>query len=155
VHTQVELPPGDYEIRVAVSDPATGIAASVFGPVAVPPFATDHLSLSHVIVETPASTTTTRRVFDPGEEVRALVQVYQGTQRGDSIVPVSIRTAIVDARGRSMRDQVIALTAKDFANRRAALALDVGQLPAGEYVLSIDASAERQKASRTLHFAVQ
>jgi VWFA-related protein len=154
VQTRIELPPGDYEVRVAVSDPGTGVAASVFGQVAVPAFGNAHLSLSDVIVET-GGTATTRRLFDPGEQVRALVQIYQGTQRSDSIVPVTVRTAILDAKGRSMRDQVLAVAAKDFTNRRAALALDVGQLSSGDYVLTIDASVERQKTSRALPFSVR
>lgn len=51
VQTYVDLPPGDYEIRVAVADPATNLAASVFGPVAIPPFGGMPLSFSDVIVE--------------------------------------------------------------------------------------------------------
>jgi hypothetical protein len=98
--------------------------------------------------------TTTRRAFDQAEGVRALVQVYQGTQRSDVILPVSVRTSILDADGRKVRDQLLALTAKDFANRRAALAVDIGQLPPGDYVLMLDASLGRHTASRTLHFAV-
>ena len=62
---------------------------------------------------------------------------------------------ILDGNGRAIRDQILSLPAKNFSNRRAALALDIGQLPRGEYVLSVDASLERQKASRTLRFAVQ
>jgi VWFA-related protein len=167
VQTHIELTPGDYEVRVAVSDPATGIAASVFCPVAVPLFGKAPLSLSDVLVETtsrtaavpasaiPVPTATTRRVFEQDEGVRALVQVYQGTQRTDIISPVSVRTTILDAKGRAVRDQMVALTVKDFTNRRAALALDIGRLPPGEYVLTLDASLERQKTSRILRFAVQ
>jgi hypothetical protein len=167
VQTHIELTPGDYEIRVAVSDPATNIVASVYGPVAVPLFGSAPLSLSDVIVETttrmaappesvvPVSRATTRRVFELDESVRALMQIYQGTQRTGAVVPVSVRTSIFDANGRAIRDQLLALPAKNFTNRRAALALDLGQLPRGEYVLSVDASLERQKASRILRFAVQ
>jgi hypothetical protein len=153
VQTHIELIPGEYEVRVAVSDPAIGIPASVFGPVAVPSFGSAPLSLSDVIVETTSATT--RRVFEQNESVRALVQVYQGTQRTGVIVPVSVRTSIVDASGRAMRDQLLTLTANDFSNRRAALAVDVGQLPPGEYVLRLDASVGRQTASRILRFAVR
>jgi VWFA-related protein len=167
VQTHMELTPGDYEVRVAVSDPATGVAASVFCPVAVPLFGKAPLSLSDVMVETtggtatlpasesPVPMATTRRVFEQNESVRALVQVYQGTQRTDGIAPVSVRTTILDAKGRAIRDQLLALAVKDFTNRRAALALDIGQLPPGEYVLNIDASLERQKTSRIVPFAVQ
>jgi hypothetical protein len=167
VQTHMELTPGDYEIRVAVSDPTTDIVASVFCPVAVPLFGKALLSLSDVIVETtggnaalpasasPVPMTTTRRVFEQDESVRALVQVYQGTQRTDVVAPVSVRTTILDAKGRAIRDQLLALTMKDFTNRRAALALDIGQLPPGEYVLNIDALLGRQTTSRILHFAVQ
>jgi len=139
-----------------VSDPASGISASVFGPVAVPLFSSAPLSLSDVIVETTNGTpvTTTRRVFEQDEEVRALVQVYQGTQRTGVVAPVSVRTAIVDATGRTVRDQLLALAGKDFTNRRASLAVDIGGLPAGEYVLSLDASLAKQKASRILRFTV-
>jgi hypothetical protein len=167
VQTHIKLTPGDYEVRVAVSDPAIGIAASVFCPVTVPLFSSAPLSLSDVIIETtsraaelpdlaiPAPTTTTRRVFQQDEGVRALAQVYQGTQRTDAIVPVSVRTSILDSNGRTIRDQRLALTVKDFTNRRAALALDIGHLPPGDYILSLDASLGRQTTSRILHFAVQ
>jgi VWFA-related protein len=166
VQTHIALTPGDYEVRVAVSDPAIGISASVFGPVAVPLFGSASLSLSDVIVETtsrvgalpdsaiPVPTTTTRRVFEPEERVRALVQVYQGTQRTDVIGPVSVRTTILDTKGRAIRDQLLALSVKDFTNRRAALALEIGQLPPGDYVLNLDASLGRQTTTRILHFAV-
>jgi hypothetical protein len=150
-----------------VSDPATDIVASVFCPVVVPLFGSAPLSLSDVIVETtnrnavepglavPVPMATTRRVFEQDEEVRALVQVYQGTDRAAVIGPVSVRTGILDANGRAIRDQLLALTVKDFTDRRAALALDIGQLAPGSYVLSIDASLGRQTASRILSFAVQ
>ncbi len=139
----------------------------MFCPVAVPLFGEVPLSLSDVLVETtsrvaalpasaiPVPMTTTRRVFEQDEGVRALVQVYQGTERTDVIVPVSARTTILDAKGRAIRDQRLALTVKDFTNRRAALALNIGQLPPGGYVLTLDASLERQRASRILHFGVQ
>jgi VWFA-related protein len=167
VQTHIQLTPGDYEVRVAVSDPATDIVASVFRPVLVPRFGSSPLSLSDVIVETtgrmtavpasavPVPARTTRRVFHQDEKVRALVEIYQGMDRPDAIVPVSVRTNIRDAKGRALRDQRLAVPGKDFANRRAALGVDIGELPSGEYVLTVEASVEGQNASRAIRFAVQ
>ena len=165
VQTHVNLTPGDYEVRVAVLDPATDVVASVFCPITVPPFGSAPLSLSDMIVETtggasasasvPVATTTTRRQFDQDERVRVLAEVYQGTRSTHNILPISVHTSVLDAKGNAVRDQVLALTTKDFANRRAALALEVGQLPAGEYVVSIEASLARHRTRRALRFAVQ
>jgi hypothetical protein len=103
----------------------------------------------------PVATATTRRQFDHDERVRVLAEVYQGTRSTHAILPVSVHTSVLDAKGNAVRDQILALTTKDFANRRAALALEVGQLPAGEYVVSIEASLARQRTRRALRFAVQ
>jgi hypothetical protein len=73
---------------------------------------------------------------------------------GSAIAPVSVRTTILDANDRAVRDQLLTLTPKDFTNRRAALALDIGQRPPEDDVLTLDASLERHKSSRLL-FAVQ
>jgi hypothetical protein len=98
---------------------------------------------------------TTRRTFAPDERVRALVQVYQGTRRTDGIAPMFVRTSILDSNGNALRDQVMALAAKDFTHRRAALALEIGGLPQGEYVLNLDAALAQHKTARTLRFTVQ
>ncbi|MGH9311187.1 MAG: VWA domain-containing protein, partial [Vicinamibacterales bacterium] len=93
----LELPHGDYEIRVAVSD-AAGVAASVSSQVAIPAFGTAVLSLSDVSLEmgrastrTPATgavqNATTRRSFHPGEDVRAFLEIYQGPERMGPVVP--------------------------------------------------------------------
>ncbi len=68
VQSHVELAPGDYGLRVAVSDPATGKVASVFSDVTVPKFDSAPLSLSGVTVDiasTPSTppVPTTRRSF--------------------------------------------------------------------------------------------
>jgi len=165
VQTHLNLAPGDYEVRVAVLDPATDVVASVFGMITIPAFGSALLSLSDTIVETlggasgsasvPEATATTRREFEPGERVRVLAEVYQGTRSTRTIVPVSVHTSVLDAKGHAVRDQVLALTTKDFTNRRAAIALEVGQLTPGEYVLRIEASQARQSTHRTLRFAIQ
>jgi hypothetical protein len=164
VQTQIELPPGTFEVRLGVSDPARNVVASVYSEIEVPAFGTAAFSLSDVTIESAGRTarsserrpgTTTRRVFHADEQARALLQVYQGTERTDVIQPVSVRARILDAAGRAVRDQSMVLTAKDFTNRRAGVAIDLDRLPAGAYVFTLDATLNQQAINRTLPFSVQ
>jgi VWFA-related protein len=162
VPSHLELPPGDYGIRAAISDSATGRVASVFSDVTVPRFDSDPLSLSSVAVDVANSPTaepapTTRRTFRRGERVRALLQIYQGTQRTEPIVPVSMRVQILDAKGTAVRDQSLPFTENTFVNRRAdcLITLPLANLPAGEYLLKLEASSNRQRTGRALRFEVQ
>jgi hypothetical protein len=164
IQTQLELRPGAYELRAAVRDPARNVVASVFAPVVVPRFDEAALTLSDLIVQTagpaagPDSATprpTTRRIFEPGERVRALIHVYQGTRRTHPIKPASVRTRIVDGAGREVRDQVMRIAESDFSNRMAGMAADMSGLPAGDYVLSVEATLEEERASRRIPFAVR
>jgi VWFA-related protein len=161
VQTSLELPPGDYEVRVAVSDPARNIAASVFSQVTIPQFGSAPLSLSDVNIETSSETAefapTTRRVFHHADQVHARMQIYQGLQRTDGIVPVSLRARVLDANGHVVRDNALVVSDKEFTNRRAGcqIAVDVEHLPPGEYVLSFDAAIAQQTTRRAVRFAVQ
>ena len=166
VAIQLELPPGDYEVRTGVSDPVARVAASVFSQVTVPAFHSTPLSLSDLSVEMGRASArqpapdavqhaTTRRTFHPGEDVRAFLQIYQGTGRTDAVVPVTLRAQLLDSSGRVVRDQSGVLSEQGFPQRRADIALDLERLPPGEYVLSVEASTERQKANRTLWFGVK
>jgi hypothetical protein len=168
VQTHLDLEAGDYEVRVAVADRNTGLVASVFAQVAIPKFASAPLSLSDVVIETDSNTDsdpapvlpivpTTRRSFSRTDQVRPFLQIYEGTRRTDAIVPVSVRVRVIDALGHAVRDQTMLFTDKDFRNRRAncQITLPVEHLAAGEYLLSIDAVAEKQTARRALRFAVQ
>jgi VWFA-related protein len=162
VQSHLELDPGDYEIRVGVSDPATTTVATVFADVTVPKFQSTPLSLSDIAVETASSPSappapTTRRSFRRRDHVRAVVQIYQGTQRTDPITPVSMRVQIVNVQGTAVRDQSLAFATPAFTNRRAdaVMTLPVANLPAGEYLLKLDVSADDRTAARALRFAVE
>ena len=158
----MELAPGDYGLRVAVSDAATGKVASVFSDVTVPKFDSAPLSLSGVTVDIASSPSTapvqtTRRVFRREEQVRAVLQIYQGTGRTEAIVPVSMRVQILDAKGGAVRDQSLPFTEQTFTNRRAdcVITLPLAKLPAGEYLLKLEASVDRQRTGRALRFEVR
>jgi len=162
VQSQLELVPGDYGIRVAVSNPTTGELASVFSDVTIPQFDSAVLSLSGLTVDiasTPSAepAPTTRRVFHRHDRVRALVQIYQGTHRTEAIEPVSMRVQILDAKGSAVRDQSLPFTEKTFANRRAdcVITVPVANLPPGEYLLKLEASLDRQRIGRALRFVVR
>ena len=162
VQSHVELPPGDYGLRVAVTDPATGKVASVFSDVTVPKFDSAALSLSGVTVDVAgappaAPVTTTRRSFRREERVRALLQIYQGTQRSDPIVPVSMHVQILDAKGAAVRDQSLPFGEQAFTNRRAdcVITLPLAKLPSGEYLLKLEASVGGRKSGRGVRFVVE
>jgi hypothetical protein len=136
--------------------------ASVFSDVTVPKFDSAPLTLSSVSIESAAGSSaapspTTRRVFTRADRVRAVAQIYQGTSRSEPIVPVTMRVQIVDAKGTAVRDQSLPFSEASFTNRRAdcAMAIPVANLPAGEYVLKLEASTPRQQAGRALRFAIE
>jgi VWFA-related protein len=162
VLSQVEVEPGDYGVRVAVTDPATGKVASVFADTTVPKFDVAPLSLSGVSVEMASGTSsgpkpTTARAFARGDQVRAVMQIYQGTQRSDAIVPVSMRVQILDAKGAAIRDQSLPFAEASFTNRRAdcVITLPLAQLPAGDYLLKLDVSSKSNMSGRAIRFSVQ
>jgi hypothetical protein len=162
VASHLALAAGDYGIRVAVSDPATGKLASVFSEITVPQFDTARLSLSSVNVDlatapSARAAATMRRAFRRADQVRAVLQIYQGTERTDPIAPVSMRVQILDAKGVAVRDQSLPFTEKAFTNRRAdcVITLPLAALPPGEYLLKLEASMDRQTAGRALRFVVE
>jgi hypothetical protein len=162
VQSHLELAAGDYAVRVAISDPATGKVASVFSDVTVPRFDSAALSLSGVAIDvasaaSAAPSTTTRRVFHRNERVRALLQIYQGTERTEAIAPVSMRVQILDAKGGAVRDQSLPFAEQAFTKRRAdcVITLPLAALPPGEYLLKLEASMDRQTSGRALRFAVE
>ena len=161
LQSHLELPPGEYGIRVAVTDTASGAAASVFSDVTVPKFVTAPLSLSDVAVELAngpgAALATTRRVFRRTDRVRAVMQIYQGTARSEPLAPVLVRVQILDAKGAAVRDQSLPFGVETFSNRRAdcVLTLPIANLPAGDYLLKLEASIDRQAVGRALRFAVE
>jgi VWFA-related protein len=169
IPTHLDLAPGNYEIRAAITEPGTGTTASVFTQLAVPEFAIQRLSMSDIAVETGASAgrppdagatalvPTTQRVFARSEQVRAFLQIYQGTARTDPIAPVTVRVRVLDAQGTAARDQSLVFGAADFQQRRVdcRLNLPIDRLAPGDYLLDLTATAGQETASRKVRFAVK
>ena len=162
VQSHLPLAPGDYGVRVAVSDPAAAKVASVFSDVTVPNYADAPLSLSGVSVEhtgTPGGepVTTTRRGFKRTEQVRAVLQMYQGTDRTDPLASVTMRMRILNSKGVAVHDQSSTYPAASFSRRRAGcvIALPLATLSPGDYLIKFEASASRHASVRTLRITVE
>jgi VWFA-related protein len=172
--TQLSLDPGDYEIRVAVTNPVSLDSSSVFSHITVPAFTSLPLALSSIVVDAPRATRsvlkehlgevlpvapTTSRLFSRADgPVAAFFRIYQGTQRNASLEDASVRVRIIDAEGRTVRDEGLVLAASDFGTERSAdcrIGLPVPQLPAGEYLLRLEAAVGDRLAGRVMRFAVE
>jgi VWFA-related protein len=173
VLSRLDLPPGEYEIRVAVSSSAEARTASVFSYVTVPAFAAAPLSLSNIIIGATAGTLTaprdflssllpivptTRREFAGTDRLVAFFRVYQGTNRDDPLAPVQLRSSIVDAHDRVIASEVGVLDVGEFAKARTAdyyITLPLTALAAGEYLLKVEATMSARAAGRAMRFVVK
>jgi VWFA-related protein len=172
--TRLTLDPGDYELRVAVSNTQTGQVSSVFSYATVPAFGSLPLALSTIVIDAPRPTTsvpraavhnllpvvpTTTRLFRRGGgPVSAFFRVYQGVDRQNELESSEVRVRIVDANDRTVRDQVLLLAAGAFGDGRAAdcrISLPVPQLPSGDYLLRLEAQAGERIAGRAMRFTVE
>ena len=162
VQSLLPLPPGEFGIRVAVSDPGAGRVGSVFSDISVPDYAGAPLALSGVSVESGGTANsdpvaTTRRRFKRTEQVRAVLQMYQGTAQTEPPATVSMRVRILDAKRVAVHDQPLTYPAAMFTRRRAGcvFVLPLAKLTAGEYLARFDASASGRTSGRTVRFSVE
>ena len=167
----LELATGDYEIRVAGGDGARG--ASVFTHVTVPPFRSEALSLSDVLLgeirsaQSPQKKSvagltfpivpTARREFQGQGRIDAFVRIYQGTGRTDAPQPVTLRTFLVDGKGQTISSGITTLAETQFSRDRATdhlVTLPVSTLSPGDYLLKLEATMGRRIAGRAVRFTI-
>ena len=168
VRSQLALPPGRYELRIAAE--SAGVTGSVFTDLEIPDTGKERVSLSSLVFEaatTGASTAgeprpamlmsapTVRRTFGAGDRVTAFLRVYQGGKETLSNVPLSVR--IEDELGALALDTHVELVAEQFLDRSAdyRLALPLRTLPAGEYVLTMTIEDEQAMVRRNVRFRVE
>ena len=168
VHARLPLPPGRYEVRLAVE--SGGRAGSVLRDIDVPDFAKEELSLSSVLLErkpvvaidngvlgdgVPAIPTAVR-TFTPSDRVTAFVRVYQGGAK--MIAPTSVTTRIVSDRDETAFEQTVELGTDRFSAHRSAdhlLELPLERLRPGEYLLRTEAVSGTRRASQLVRFSVR
>ncbi len=171
VLSRLELAPGDYELRVGAS--AGGRKASVFTYVSIPPFDAAPLSLSTLILGAGAGTVagprqlldqlipivpTTQREFSPSDDLIGFLRVYQGTARRDPLQPVELRSTVLDAQGKAVAGQSVALTGEQFAKDRSAdqfFSLPPAGFAPGQYLLTVEVRMGERQAGRAVRFSVR
>jgi VWFA-related protein len=168
--SRLDLPPGDYEIRVGATVGDTSQSASVFTYVTVPAFDSEPLSLSSIVIGAlPATMTspreflvpllpivpTAQREFTSIGRITAFLRIYQGTSRRDPIQQVQLQGFLVDAKGQKISGESVVLTEAQFGNGRTNdhfFSLPIANLPPGDYLLRIEAAMGRRVAGRAVRF---
>jgi hypothetical protein len=171
--SRLDLPPGDYEIRAGTTSGDGARNASVFTDVTVPAFDTEPLSLSSIFIGAlPGTTTlprdfmasllpivpTAQREFRSGGQLTAFVRIYQGTGRRDPLLPVHVRTFLVDANGQTVTGESVVLTEAQFDSGRSHdhfITLPIANLPSGEYLLRIESAMGGRVAGRAVRFRLR
>jgi VWFA-related protein len=172
VLSRLDLPPGDYEIRVGVSGSEPARTASVFTYITVPAFDSTPLSLSSLVIGAPPGTftapkdflaplfaivPTARRNFATSDRLLGFLRIYQGTSRKDPLLPVQLQSSVIDAQGRVVAKESARLDAAQFEKGRSAdhyFALPLVGLAPGEYLLRIETEMGPRVAGRALRFSV-
>ena len=170
--SHIDLKPGEYEIRVAVTGTDATRASSVFSFVTVPDFDAAPLSLSTIAVGGSAGTSalkdddlaarlpfmpTTQRAFSTADQFVAFFRVYQGTRRTEVLSAVNLRIALVDAQGQTAASQAATLAPDQFAGRSADyfVRLPLSGLASGDYLLRVEAAAGKDLvAGRVVRFQI-
>jgi VWFA-related protein len=170
VPTRLDLAPGRYEIRVAITSPATGHTGSAYAPVTIPNFAKDPLTLSGVVLgrvsPVPSTkkeplgdlvplTPTTARAFTRRDRMDAFLRIYQG---GKTTLPVEVTAHLIDQASHTAFEQASALGPDDFLTARTAsyrIELPLARLAPGAYLLSIEAVAGKTTARRDVRLQIK
>ena len=166
----LDLKPGRYLLRTSVHSPSRGKTGSVYADFTVPDFRKEPLSLSGVALSaTPALrqapkdavagvlpvALTAAREFTHAHTVDALVRIYQAEKK--PLLPVQLRATITNTAGDEVWTHSDAVAPPRFTSHAAdaKVSLPISTLAAGDYLLTIDATAESGIAeSRKVRFSV-
>jgi hypothetical protein len=166
LHSQLAVPPGRYEVRVAAE--ASQSTGGVFLQVDVPDFRKSALSLSGLVLGRPRSGTsdaladllpvvpTASRAFSPAGSLLAFLRVYQGGK--DALRPVHVRARLVDAAGRTALEEQGELGADRFGPERSAdirFPLPLARLQPGPYLVTFDVADAGRTARRDVRFTIE
>jgi hypothetical protein len=169
VLSRLVLPPGRYEIRVAL-DAGRDQRASVYTYVDVPDFARQPLSLSGIVLavspavgSAPADAfrditpviPTARREMGRTDRATAFLRVYQDAKAAAR--PATVTARITDTADHVVFEKVTELAADRFTNHAAdyLMEIPVERLASGEYLLAIEAAQGERVARRGIRFTMR
>jgi hypothetical protein len=164
--SRLDLRPGAYEIRVAAT--VGGRTGGVFAHVDVPDYRKERFAASGLVFGASGTVTlaggglmadllpfvpTVMREFRTTDRATALLRLYQLGSK----VPqaVSVDTKIVDERDQTTFSESHVIDPAEFRSTRSAdyrLDLPLSDLPAGAYLLTIEASAASRRVPREARF---
>jgi VWFA-related protein len=158
VLTSIELPQGDYQLRVSARSTPSGSEGSVYLPVEVPPNpAANEVLLGGLMIGVqPVGSNTAerpilRRTFNAGEVLRISTQA----QRGQKVkTPLQMELTLADADGnvvKSIEGKIPAETVVVPVN--ASVPLD--DLVAGPYLLQLTLSSGKARSSQRVPFEIR
>lgn len=167
VHSRFELPPGRYEVRVAVQ--SGNEAGSVLGNIDVKDDVRDRLSASTAILGSrPAHVAvfpaelrhlpvipTAAREFLVHDQVIAFIRFFQRPRK--VLGPVSVGTTIVNESQLAVFEKRTDLEAESFNAGQGAdylFELPLKELQAGSYVLRVQAALGQDRVRREIRFTV-
>ena len=171
VLSKLELPPGRYNLRFAVSSVFRGKSGSVFEEIEIPDFNKEPLSMSGVVMSVSPSLPaaprdvlsptlsvqpTTQRVFIRGHKPSAFLRIYQGGKKPRQ--PVGLTTTIVDQQDRTVHAAKEMLDASAFTGSAGVdhrFELPIDRLTPGSYLLRFEATAVGKPVVREVRFVVR
>jgi hypothetical protein len=170
--SQIQLKPGRYELRIAAHSVASNVVGSVFADVDVPDFARQPLSMSGVLIERqPALPSaprqafasivpivpTAERTFARTDSASVFLRVYQGGRQ--TLSAVSFHARILDENGAARLNETTTLAREQFdpitRSVEYRLAIPLGSLTAGQYLLTFEATLDAAAATRNVRFTIK
>jgi VWFA-related protein len=166
---RLNLPPGRYEVRVAMTNATSGLAGSVYTSVTIPNFAKDPLSMSGIVIERGSRGAampqhlaallpvrpTTERAFAAADTVTVFGRLYQGGNK--ALAPVRVVLRIVDEQNRAVLTEETIVEAAAFGGKREAdyrFKLPLSRLAAGEHLLTLEAGQTSSATRREIRITV-
>jgi VWFA-related protein len=170
VLARIDLKPGRYQLRTAASVGSISTSGSLYFDVDVPDFGDAPVSLSGLLLAAaPAPIVaprdafkaflpvvpTTKRAFGVGDQATAFVRVYQGGRKPLAAIPIRIRLKNdEDVLLMDRRDEVAPSVFNAARSADINVAIPVGRLPPGSYLLTMEATTAQTTASRQTRFVV-